>query len=202
MISISYEHILMGKYLIYLYGFMHKMLVFLYGGCYNILYNFSKQYFQMKNDITSKLERLTLDKAFNKVRDVMYIKRPTLGWIRTIRESLGMNIAQLAKRAGVVSSRIHKIEIDEVDNKLTLNTLENVAEALNCKLFYVLVPEKPLQTMLEDQAKKKAEEENKSVIHSMFLEGQTLDAEDQKEFIKIQSEDLLHNRMNKIWEDD
>ena len=180
---------------------MYKIMVFLDKMCYNKQYDFLEKHYQMKNDITSKLERLSLDKVFDKLRSVIYVKRPTNGWIKTIRESLGMSVSQLAKRVGVGSSRIYKIENDEIDNKLTLNTLENIARALNCELFYVLVPEKPLQTILEEQAKKKVAKESKSVIHSMFLEGQNLDTEDQKEFIKIQSEDLLHNKMNKIWED-
>ena len=201
MMNTKNKHIFMTKYPIYLYVFVYNEFVSLYGLWYNKLYDFLENYLQMKNDITSRLERVSLDKAFDKIRNVMYIKKPINGWIRTIRESLGMSIAQLAKRVGVVSSRIYKIENDEIDNKLTLNTLENIAKALNCKLFYVLIPEKPLQTILEDQAKKKAAEESRRVIHSMFLEGQNLDMEDQKEFIKIQSEDLLHNRINKIWED-
>lgn len=187
--------------LFYLHEYMYKIMVFLDKICYNKQYDFLEKHYQMKNDITSKLERLSLDKVFDKLRSVIYVKRPTNGWIKTIRESLGMSVSQLAKRVGVGSSRIYKIENDEIDNKLTLNTLENIARALNCELFYVLVPEKPLQTILEEQAKKKVAKESKSVIHSMFLEGQNLDTEDQKEFIKIQSEDLLHNKMNKIWED-
>lgn len=187
--------------LFYLHEYMYKIMVFLDKMCYNKQYDFLEKHYQMKNDITSKLERLSLDKVFDKLRSVIYVKRPTNGWIKTIRESLGMSVSQLAKRVGVGSSRIYKIENDEIDNKLTLNTLENIARALNCELFYVLVPEKPLQTILEEQVKKKVAKESKSVIHSMFLEGQNLDTEDQKEFIKIQSEDLLHNKMNKIWED-
>lgn len=152
MMNTKNKHIFMTKYPIYLYVFVYNEFVSLYGLWYNKLYDFLENYLQMKNDITSRLERVSLDKAFDKIRNVMYIKKPINGWIRTIRESLGMSIAQLAKRVGVVSSRIYKIENDEIDNKLTLNTLENIAKALNCKLFYVLIPEKPLQTILEDRS--------------------------------------------------
>lgn len=201
MVLFCTRYIFIYNILLYLHEHMYKVMVFLDKMCYNKRYGFLEKDYQMKNDITSKLERLSLDKVFDKLRSIIYVKRPNNGWIKAIRESLGMSVTQLAKRVGVGASRIYKIENDEIDNKLTLNTLENIARALNCELFYVLVPEKPLQTILEEQAKKKAEEESRSVTQSMFLEGQNLDMEDQKEFIKIQSEDLLHNRINRIWED-
>lgn len=82
------------------------------------------------------------------------IKRPRHGWVRTIRKALGMTGLQLAKRLGVNRSRVVKIEEAELQDALTLCSLRNVANALNCELVYALVPKDSLQAIIKNQAKK------------------------------------------------
>jgi predicted DNA-binding mobile mystery protein A len=82
--------------------------------------------------------------------------RPPLGWIRTIREALGMTTFELATRMGVTQSRASQLERAEVDGSLQLSTLERVAAALKCKVCYALVPEEPLEAIVFHQAWEKA----------------------------------------------
>jgi predicted DNA-binding mobile mystery protein A len=82
--------------------------------------------------------------------------RPPVGWIRTIREALGMTTFELATRMGVTQSRASQLERAEVDGSLQLSTLERVAAALKCKLCYALVPEEPLEAIVFHQAWEKA----------------------------------------------
>jgi predicted DNA-binding mobile mystery protein A len=82
--------------------------------------------------------------------------RPPLGWIRTIREALGMTTMELAARMGVTQSRASQLERAELDGSLQLSTLERVATALKCKVCYILVPEEPLEAIVFQQAEEKA----------------------------------------------
>lgn len=73
--------------------------------------------------------------------------RPGRGWIRTLRDALGLSAWELGQRVGVSAVRILQIERAEVEGTLQLSTVQRVATALNCRLVYVLVPERPLESM-------------------------------------------------------
>ncbi len=102
---------------------------------------------------------------------------PRPGWIRAIREALGMSTRELATRAGLSPQRISQIEHGESDRSLTLATLERVADALGCRVEYVLVPNRPLDEMVWQQARAKAFSELAEVDHTMALEAQRPDAD-------------------------
>ena len=61
-----------------------------------------------------KTARRHLDARFEKLKASDIYSRPPKGWIRAIRDALGMTISQLAKRIGVAHTRIIAIEKDEV----------------------------------------------------------------------------------------
>ena len=155
----------------------------------------------MQRKQVDKIERLQLDRTLNNMRDFTNINRPVKGWIKTIRENLGMTVMQLSKKLGLGASRVTSIELGEVKESISLRTLRKAAEALNCKLFYVLVPEKSLQTMVEEQAKKQIMKNSKNVCQNMKLEGQELDESRMQDFIEVQAEEILHNKISKIWDD-
>jgi predicted DNA-binding mobile mystery protein A len=99
--------------------------------------------------------------------------RPQHGWLRAIREALGMSIAQVAQRMGVTRVRILEFEKAEEDNRITLGSLKRVAEAMNCKLVYAVVPKSGTITELaERQAREEASKRVLSVEHNMALENQ------------------------------
>ena len=56
-----------------------------------------------------------LDKRFSKLRPFVQVARPSRGWIRAIREALGMTTGQLAKRLGVQQPRVIVLERCEAD---------------------------------------------------------------------------------------
>ena len=98
--------------------------------------------------------------------------RPARGWIRAIRDGLGMTTAQLAMRMGVKQPRIIELEIGEANGKITMQSLERAAEALGCRLVYALVPIKPLTESIETRAKLLARRRLDSIEQSMRLEDQ------------------------------
>jgi predicted DNA-binding mobile mystery protein A len=116
--------------------------------------------------------RQALDSRFTEIRPVARFAPPVRGWIKAIREALGMTSAQLAKRLKVTQPAIAMFERSEAQGKIQLATLRRVAEALDCTLVYALVPNKPLETMVQEQARKVARRRLQSVEHTMLLENQ------------------------------
>ena len=147
----------------------------------------------------NKLIRLQIDKQLAGIKSIMNINRPLYGWIKTIRNALGMTVAQFGKRMGVSQARASFIEAAEMEDSLTIKTLREAANSLNCKLVYFLIPEKTLEETVKEQAVRAIIENSKNIAHSMGLENQAISEEDSKDFIKIQAETLIFEHPNKVW---
>lgn len=146
------------------------------------------------------IARLNLDIKLAEIKQLKAFIRPPKGWIKAIRNALGMTTTQLAKRLGVVQSRVFSMEKDEVLGNLKLKTLENVAQALDCQLVYALVPNKKLETMAYEQAEKKAKKLLDKVEHNMRLENQGAKITD-KEFENLVNE-FLQGSQARLWDED
>jgi predicted DNA-binding mobile mystery protein A len=77
---------------------------------------------------------------------------PPAGWLRTMRDVLGMSSYQLARRMGFSPTRVRQFEAEEVDGSIRLGTLRRAAEAMNCTLVYALSPNEPLEDIVLRQA--------------------------------------------------
>ena len=145
--------------------------------------------------------RRQLDKRLNLLRDSYAITRPPRGWIKAIREALGMTTAQLARRIGVSQPRVVAIEKAEKNASITLDSLERAARALDCQVVYALIPRKPLNDLVEERVRIVAEKRLQSIQHSMALEAQSIDKSDEEEQLKRLSERLMKKAGSELWED-
>lgn len=119
--------------------------------------------------------------------------RPRDGWLRAIREALGMSVAQVGQRMGVTRGRILEFEKAEADNRITLGSLKRVAEAMNCTLVYAIVPKSGTLTELAEQgAREEASKRVLSVEHSMALENQA--AGNVNELIEDETKRILNTK--------
>lgn len=146
--------------------------------------------------------RQSLDKRLNKLRNSEALKRPPRGWIRAIRDALGMTSSQLARRLGVVQSRVTVMEQAETRQTLTLATLEKAAQAMDCQLVYALVPRKPLEQLVEDRAQLKARKMLKHISHSMVLEAQGVEDADERWQLEQMTREITHRAGSNLWEED
>ena len=113
-----------------------------------------------------------------------------------------MTTTQLARRLGVVQSRAVAIGQAEAAGKITLNSLERAAQAMDCRLVYVLVPRKPLDELVMERAERLARKRMESTRHSMVLEAQGVEAADEQEQLKRMIDRLLEKAGSEIWEDE
>ena len=147
------------------------------------------------------LARKQLDKRLELVRDTDILTRPPRGWIKAIREALGMTTYQLADRIGVSQPRTVKIEKAEKDGSITLDTLERAARALDCRLVYTLVPKKPFEEMVGDRARNVAKKRLEFTGHSMALEAQAVNKEDAKDHLEQLINRLVEKSGSELWKE-
>jgi predicted DNA-binding mobile mystery protein A len=146
--------------------------------------------------------RKQLDKRLNPLRDSHAFSRPARGWVKAVREALGMSAEQLAKRIGVTKPRIYELEKAETTGSISLESLERAAHALDCQLVYALVPKNPLQTLVEERAYISAKRRIKNAAHSMALEDQSVDKDDQLAQLEVLARELINKSPSEIWEDE
>ncbi|HAS10302.1 MAG TPA: mobile mystery protein A [Acidimicrobiaceae bacterium] len=137
--------------------------------------------------------RTALERDLRRHRDAPTTP-PRSGWIRAIRDALGMSTRELARRADLSAARISQIEKAERDRSLTLANLERIADALGCRVEYVLVPHQPLDDIVWQQARQKAAEEVASVDHTMALEDQRPEVESTRQRIDELARQLVDKR--------
>jgi predicted DNA-binding mobile mystery protein A len=144
--------------------------------------------------------RQQLDKTLSACGSVRQITPPVKGWLRAIRDALGMSGKQLANRLKVSQPRIPRLEQDEVSGAVTLKTMRQAAEALDCVFVYAIVPRTSLEDTVRVQARTVAEARMQRVSHSMLLEAQSLSAGEQRASLDAAVEELVREMPKELWE--
>jgi predicted DNA-binding mobile mystery protein A len=126
----------------------------------------------MEKSRRASQSRRQLDRRFKNLGPARRYATPVRGWIKAIRQALGMSTAQLAQRLRIRQPSLVQLEQSEAKGTIELRTLRRVAEALDCTVVYALVPNKPLETMVRDRARAFARKRREYVEHSMLLENQ------------------------------
>ena len=143
-----------------------------------------------------KQGRLALDRRLAELKPEDF-KAPPKGWIRALRDALGMSSAQLGKRLGKVSQSVDDWESAEANGSIQLKTLRQAAEALGCNLIYALVPKTSLDDLYQTRVRKIAMRDLKRVDHTMKLEAQGTDNAELESRIEAYIRDKLRER--DIW---
>src|SRR5690554_5876348 len=148
-----------------------------------------------------KLQIEQLDRKLKRFKDAIQVPQPEIGWLKTIRISLGMSLQQVADKLAITKQSVQEIEIREKDGTITINSLKETADALDMRLIYGLVPKDgTLDDLIDRKAKELALRIVSRTSNTMKLE----DQENSKERIKKAIEErttIIKNEMPKmLWD--
>lgn len=129
---------------------------------------------RVSNQVSVRSRKL-LDSHFDEWQPLRALARPPRGWVRTIREALGMSAATLAERLGITAGAVSRLEQSEAADRIRLDTLRRAADALGCDLVYLLVPRRPLTAVVRDRARELAHYQVAATEQTMRLEDQATD---------------------------
>jgi predicted DNA-binding mobile mystery protein A len=138
--------------------------------------------------------RLRLDERLAALKPEDRFQPPPKGWIRAIRDAIGMSGLQLASRLGVRPQTIDAIEKSEAAGSIQLETLRRAAEALDCTLVYALVPKTSLDGAVNRRARTIATRDLRRVAHTMELEDQGTGDADMEARIDAYIRDVIKDR--------
>jgi|SRR5262245_24977606 len=143
-----------------------------------------------------------LDKRFTALRPYVRLSsRPSKGWLRAIRDALGMTTVQFSKRLDVSQPRIVELEQSEVSGSVTLNTLQRAAEALGCRFVYAIIPERPLAETVQERAELIASRLTGAVAQTMRLEDQEVTSKEAARNLHRSQVERLLNRPARLWDE-
>jgi predicted DNA-binding mobile mystery protein A len=118
--------------------------------------------------------RRSLDERLRAFQPAEKHRPPVKGWIRALRDSLGLSSAQLGARLGVRSQSVDDWEKSEASGGISLDTLRRVGRAMDCTLVYALVPNTSLNEIVLTRAEGLARAAISGVSHTMALEDQSV----------------------------
>ncbi len=148
------------------------------------------------------LKQNQIDRYLSLYSHIKELPPPKSGWVKYIRNALGMTTQQLANRLKVTRANVARIEQAEMHNGITLKALSNVAQAMNCRLVYAIVPNTTIKQIIEEQARKYVKKHLNEVSYHMALESQTVK---DKKALEAQIEDLVQKFLSKstkaIWDE-
>jgi predicted DNA-binding mobile mystery protein A len=146
-----------------------------------------------------KLIRDQLEVSLQRLAPVRNVCPPSKGWIRAIRNALGMTAKQLAGRIGVIQQAVARIEKAEPSGSVTIKTMQRVAEGLDCVFVCGFIPKTSLEAALRKQAERLAAKRLAQAAQTMTLEAQALDAKENEKVLAEMVDDLMATIPPDLW---
>ena len=145
-------------------------------------------------------QRQILDQRF---QSHVWNPRPKIGWLKSVRNSLGLSARQLAILMKTSPNSVTQLESGEIKQTVSLKNLAKAAAAMNCELVYWIQPKSPhlsLDEILDQKALLLAQKISKGVAHSMSLEEQKVASQVTENQIKDLAQELKRELDPRLWQ--
>jgi predicted DNA-binding mobile mystery protein A len=130
------------------------------------------------------------------------LKTPPEGWLRTVRNALGMSGAALAKKMGVTRARVTQAEHAELTGGVTVKSIQAMAEAMGCRFVYAIIPSSGrVEDIITTQARKKAIALVGTASKHMALEDQALPDDKIAQEIERLTREIAQEMPPDFWSD-
>lgn len=151
-----------------------------------------------------KTSKLQIEQLSNKLKPYQTLNKtpkPSIGWVKTVRISLGMTQEQLGNKLDTTRQAIQQLEKREAEGAITIRNLEEVATALDMSLVYAFIPnDGTVEQLIERKAKQLAMEIVLRTSGSMQLEDQEISPERIKAAIEERTNEILNQLPKALWD--
>ena len=141
-----------------------------------------------------------LENALAPFQALRRVARPRQGWLKPVREALGMSLRQLSDRTGLSKTAVRAAETSEARETVQMDTLKNLANAMECDLVYALVPRGSIHTILDIQARRIAARSLGRVSESMELEAQAVERGEHLQQMDSLAAEIMRARGREFWD--
>ena len=126
---------------------------------------------------------------------------PDKGWIHSLRITLNITLQQLSEKLNTSPQNIKATEEREATGAITIKGLREIAEAMDMKLVYALVPkEESLQKLIKKRAIALAQKIVMRTSGSMRLEDQENTVARLQKAVQEKADELVHDLPKHLWD--
>lgn len=149
-------------------------------------------------------QHLILEQVDKKLQSFQSLKEntiPTKGWVNTVRTALKMSLRQLGSRVNFSAQHIKQLENREANGTISINSLKEVANAMDMQLVYGFVSKhETLEQMIEKRAKELAIEIVMRTNNTMTLEDQQNSKERIEKAIAQKTNEIKSEMPKYLWD--
>jgi predicted DNA-binding mobile mystery protein A len=152
----------------------------------------------MKN---TKLQFQQLNEKMDQLNGMQHVIVPPIGWIKAIRNGIGMSMEQLGKKLSITKQGVMDIEKREKKGAITIKSMQEIAKAMDTQFIYGFVPNADsLEQMIENRALEIATKIVERTSTSMKLEDQANSKERIEKAIKERASEIINKTPKILWD--
>ena len=142
-----------------------------------------------------------IDKKLSQLKPMENVIVPQKGWVSTIRTALKMSLRQLGNRLKISAQSVKEIEQREANGSITIKSLREVANALDMKLVYGVIPKnESIEKIIEKRANEIAREIVFRTSNTMKLEDQENSKARLQKSIQSKTEEIKNTMPKYLWD--
>ena len=152
----------------------------------------------MRND---KLQFQQLNEKMDKLTVLQHLIMPPIGWIKAIRNGIGMSMEQLGKKLSITKQAVMDIEKREKKGAVTIKSMQEIAKVIDMKFVYGFVPNAgSLEQMIETRSLEIATKIVQRTSTTMKLEDQVNSKERIEKAIKERAAEIINKTPKILWD--
>lgn len=151
--------------------------------------------------INKKLQFQQLNEKMEKLIGMQQLIVPPIGWIKAIRNGIGMSMEQLGKKLSITKQAVMDMERREMEGAITIKSMQEIAKVLDMRFVYGFVPNSgSLEQMIEMRALEIATKIVQRTSTTMKLEDQVNTKERIEKAIKERAAEIINKTPKILWD--
>ena len=149
----------------------------------------------------NKLQFQQLNEKMLQLAGMKHVIIPPIGWIKAIRNGIGMSMEQLGKKLSITKQGVMDIEKREKEGAITIKSMQEIAKAIDMQFVYGFVPVAgSLDQMIEMRALEMATKIVQRTSNTMKLEDQENSKERIEKAIKERAAEIMNKTPKILWD--
>jgi predicted DNA-binding mobile mystery protein A len=149
----------------------------------------------------NKLQFQQLNEKMLQLSGMQHVIVPPIGWIKAIRNGIGMSMEQLGKKLSITKQGVMDIEKREKEGAITIKSMQEIAKAIDMQFIYGFVPDAgSLDQMIEMRALEIAKTIVQRTSTTMKLEDQVNSKERIEKAIKERAAEIINKTPKILWD--
>ena len=149
----------------------------------------------------NKLQFQQLNEKMLQLAGMKHVIIPPIGWIKAIRNGIGMSMEQLGKKLSITKQGVMDIEKREKEGAITIKSMQEIAKAIDMQFVYGFVPDAgSLDQMIEMRSLEMATKIVQRTSNTMKLEDQENSKERIEKAIKERAAEIINKTPKILWD--